>query len=62
MHKTRYLLLHRISLEKLQRFIPDFEWKKGHSGELLPEEVVDKMTKLWEDRYEPEPDDEDYVN
>ena len=52
----------RISLEKLQRFIPDFEWKKGHSGELLPEEVVDKMTKLWEDRYEPEPDDEEYVN
>ena len=52
----------RISLEKLQRFIPDFEWKKGHSGELLPEEVVDKMTKLWEDRYELEPDDEEYVN
>jgi hypothetical protein len=29
---------------------------------LLPEGVVDKMTKLWEDRYEPEPDDEEYVN
>ena len=52
----------RISLEKLQRAIPDYEWEKGHSGELLPEGVVDRMTELWEDRDEPEPDDEEYVN
>ena len=36
----------RISLEKLQSAIPSFEWAKGHSGVLLPEEVADKLEKL----------------
>lgn len=51
----------RIPLEKLQHAIPEFEWAKGHSGELLSVEVADKITDLL-DGNEPEPDDEDYVN
>ena len=51
----------RISLEKLQHAIPELEWAKGHSGELLSAEVADKITELL-DGNEPEPDDEDYVN
>lgn len=36
----------RISLEKLQKAIPDFEWSKGHSGALLSEEVATKLENL----------------
>lgn len=36
----------RISLEKLQKAIPDFEWSKGHSGALLSEEVTTKLENL----------------
>ena len=35
-----------ISLEKLQKAIPSFEWSKGHSGALMPEDVVTKMKEL----------------
>lgn len=38
-----------ITLEKLQEAIPDFEWSKGHSGELLSEEVTTKLDDMWED-------------
>ena len=51
----------RIPIEKLQHAIPELEWAKGHSGELLSVEVADKITELL-DGNEPEPDDEDYVN
>ena len=36
----------RISLERLQDAIPEFEWSKGHSGVLLSEEVVTKLDEL----------------
>ena len=36
----------RVSLEKLQEAIPGFEWAKGHSGALLPSDVVDKLAGL----------------
>lgn len=35
-----------ISLEKLQKEIPSFEWAKGHSGELLSDDVVAKLDEL----------------
>ena len=35
-----------ISLEKLQKAIPEVEWIKGHSGELLPNEVWEKLSDL----------------
>ncbi len=38
-----------ISLEKLMTAIPDFDWQKGHSGELLPVEVTEKLNELWEE-------------
>lgn len=37
-----------ISLEKLMTAIPDFDWQKGHSGELLPEEVTEKLDELYQ--------------
>ena len=36
-----------ISLEKLKEAIPEYNWEKGHSGELLPEEVCEKLDELW---------------
>ena len=38
-----------ITLDKLQKAIPAFEWSKGHSGALLTEEVVTKLDELWEE-------------
>ena len=39
----------RVSLEKLQEVIPEFEWAKGHSGALLPEDIVTKLDELCEE-------------
>ena len=39
----------RISLEKLQNAIPEFEWSKGHSGALLSDEVFSKLEELLEE-------------
>ena len=36
-----------ISLEKLQAAIPDFDWQKGHSGELLSEEITTQLDGMW---------------
>ena len=35
-----------ISLEKLQKAIPSFEWSRGHSGVLLPNNVTEELEKL----------------
>ena len=35
-----------ISLEKLQKAIPSFEWSRGHSGVLLANNVTDELAKL----------------
>ena len=36
-----------ISLEKLQAAIPAIDWQKGHSGELLSEEITSQLDELW---------------
>ena len=36
----------RVSLEVLQKAIPSIEWAKGHSGTLLPDDVVEKLDEL----------------
>ena len=35
-----------ISLEKLQKAIPSYEWSRGHSGVLLPNNVIEELEKL----------------
>ena len=35
-----------IPLETLMDNIPDFDWAKGHSGILLPNEIADKLVEL----------------
>lgn len=30
----------RIPIEKLQKAFPSYEWTKGHSGALLPEDII----------------------
>ena len=35
-----------VSLAMLQTAIPEFNWAKGHSGTLLPENVAEKMVGL----------------
>jgi hypothetical protein len=37
-----------LSLEILQQTIPTYEWAKGHSGALLPNEVVTELDAGWE--------------
>jgi len=36
-----------ISLEKLQSTIPAIDWSKGHSGELLSEEITSQLDEMW---------------
>lgn len=38
-----------LPLEKLQNAIPEFDWAKGHSGVLLPDEVANKLDELWQE-------------
>ena len=38
-----------VSLEKLQKAIPAFEWSKGHSGVLLPSDIADNLIELWDE-------------
>lgn len=45
----------RISLDILKKEIPGYDWSKGHSGALLPEDVVKKLEIIDE-----EEDDDDY--
>ena len=35
-----------ISLDKLKKEIPEFDWSKGHSGALLPEDIVKKLEEI----------------
>ena len=35
-----------VSLEELQKAIPEYEWAKGHSGALLSEDVAEKLESL----------------
>ena len=36
-----------ISLKRLKEAIPTYNWEKGHSGKLLPEDVREKLGELW---------------
>lgn len=45
----------RISLDKLKKEIPGYDWSKGHSGALLPEDVVRRLDEL-----DDEEEDDDY--
>lgn len=38
-----------LSLSKLQESIPDFDWTKGHSGVLLPDDVDARLHEMWEE-------------
>jgi len=37
-----------LSLERLQKEIPAFDWVKGHSGALLSDEIAAKLDELCE--------------
>ena len=36
-----------VDIEMLEKEIPEIDWRKGHSGQLLTEEVTDKLNELW---------------
>lgn len=40
-----------ISIEKLMAAIPDIDWQKGHSGELLTQEQADVLNQLWKEAH-----------
>lgn len=48
-----------ISLERLKNEIPGYDWSKGHSGALLPEEIATKLDEMDD---EEEDDDSPLVN
>ena len=40
-----------IDIELLEKEIPEIDWRKGHSGELLSEEIADKLNDLWNNTF-----------
>jgi hypothetical protein len=36
-----------IDIELLEKEIPEIDWRKGHSGQLLSEETAEKLNELW---------------
>ena len=36
-----------LSNQQLQKAIPDFEWRRGHSGTLLTEDQAQRLEKLF---------------
>jgi hypothetical protein len=52
-----------VTLAKLQKAVPTFDWSKGHSGTLLPEEIATKIGELCEneEKYAVKPKEE-YLN
>ncbi len=36
-----------ISTEQLMQDFPGFEWRHGHSGQVLPANIADKLEKSW---------------
>jgi hypothetical protein len=52
-----------VTLAKLQKAVPAFDWSKGHSGALLPEEVAAQIGELCEneEKYAVKPKEE-YLN
>ncbi len=51
-----------ITTEQLQDAIPDFEWRKGHSGQLLNSEQAKKLEKLFADYIQKMLDVDDETN
>ena len=35
-----------ISLKELKKVFPNYNWKKGHSGEMLPDDIVEMLGSL----------------
>jgi hypothetical protein len=38
-----------ITIEMLEKTIPNIDWRKGHSGELLSPEDAEKLDEMWEE-------------
>ena len=49
-HPERTPLL--LTTEELTEAIPDFNWKEGHSGEILSDSQADKLEDVWKDYIE----------
>lgn len=48
-----------VATDELERKIPGVNWRIGHSGELLSQEVADKLKALWDKNYVEVSDEED---
>lgn len=46
-----------ITIEELQRELPDINWEKGHSGELLTPNDAARLEQIWEEHLEKHMDD-----
>ena len=36
-----------INIDVLEKAIPNIDWRRGHSGQLLSEEDAEKLHELW---------------
>ena len=36
-----------LNVEILEKELPDINWRKGHSGQLLSEKDAEKLNELW---------------
>ncbi len=41
----------KLTLEELEAYIPEINWRKGHSGQLLTEAQADKIESLWNAKF-----------
>ena len=41
-----------LTTDELTKAIPDFNWKEGHSGEILSDSQADKLEEVWKDYIE----------
>lgn len=50
----------KLTLEELEAYIPEINWSKGHSGQLLTDLQADKIESLWNAKF-PEAVEEDEI-
>ena len=39
-----------VDVETLENTIPNIDWRRGHSGELLSKENADKLDDMWNNK------------
>ena len=38
-----------VDIDALEKALPNIDWRRGHSGQLLSQEDVEKLDELWDE-------------